>query len=38
MSKLVRSNLTLAGEVANRLDALKIEIVVLHETPFESIG
>ena len=38
MSKLVRSDLTLTGEVANRLDALKIEIVVLHETPFESIG
>ena len=38
MSKLVRSDLTLAGEIANRLDALKIEIVVLHESPFESIG
>ena len=38
MSKLVRGDLTLTGEVADRLDALKIEIVVLHETPFESIG
>ncbi len=35
VSELVGGNLTLASELTRSLNALEIEIVVLHESPFE---